>query len=97
MKCKTVEKRKSPRSSLSWFVKVRDHSQSLFHEAEIIDISNGGMKIRAKTETPQSGFAIIVQVPIMNSDGESIPVLTMVKWIHKENDGTCLLGLKYMV
>ena len=97
MKCKTFEKRKSNRSSLSWLVKVRDYSRTLFHEAEVVDISNGGMKIRAKTETPQLGFAVIVRVPIMNSNEESIPVLTMVKWMQREIEGTYLLGLKYMI
>lgn len=97
MKCKTLEKRKSKRSYLSWLVKVRDYSRTLLHDAEIIDVSCEGMKIRTRAEAPQQSFAIVVRIPVVDSHEESMPVLTMVKWIQKENDGTYLLGLKYMV
>jgi c-di-GMP-binding flagellar brake protein YcgR len=65
-------------------------------EAEIVDISNGGMKIRLKGSLLKEGAMIQVRIPVSEFE-VTVPVLTEVRWVREElQDNYQVGGLRFL-
>ena len=69
----------------------------IFKEAETLDISNGGMKIRLKSRLLKEGAMIQVRIPVSEFD-VTVPVLTEVRWVREDiQDNYQVGGLRFLV
>ena len=65
-------------------------------EAEIVDISNGGMKIRLKGRLLKEGAMIQVRIPVSEFE-VAVPVLTEVRWVREDvQDSYQVGGLRFL-
>lgn len=65
-------------------------------EAEIVDISNGGMKIRLRGSLLKEGAMIQVRIPLSEFEVH-VPVLTEVRWVREEaGDNAQIGGLRFL-
>lgn len=63
-------------------------------KSEILDISDGGMKIR--TMELNIGDIILVRIPVTDSPVH-VPVMTEVQWTRQNTTGTYDAGLRYLI
>ena len=65
-------------------------------EGDVVDLSDGGMKIR--TAKPGLGKGVILRVWLPVSEVEvSVPLLAEVRWREEEKPGAFQAGLMFMV
>jgi c-di-GMP-binding flagellar brake protein YcgR len=65
-------------------------------EAETMDISNGGMKIRVKGRSLKQGAMIQVRIPVSELK-VTVPVLTEVRWVRDDMPKNYQIGLRFLV
>jgi hypothetical protein len=62
--------------------------------AEMIDLSNSGMRMLLKGQTFEKGEVLCVRIPISDMQ-MTVPVLAHVKWMNKNGNKGCQLGLSF--
>jgi len=65
-------------------------------EAETLDISNGGMKIRLKGKPLKEGAMIQIRIPVSELN-VAVPVFTEVRWVREEVPDNYQIGLRFLV
>ncbi|MBI2471516.1 MAG: PilZ domain-containing protein [Planctomycetes bacterium] len=67
-------------------------------KGEILDVSNGGMKIRVDGNPPEKGSVLRVLVPVhVAPDVQAvIPVLTQVRWVKGSSNEDHQVGIRFM-
>ncbi len=63
---------------------------------EIVDLSNGGMRIRMERQALEEGAVLQVWFPI-SEPPVTIPVLAQVRWVREEIHGNYQVGLRFMI
>ena len=66
------------------------------NEGGVVDLSNGGMRIRTAKRGLEKGLILRVWLPVSEVE-VSVPVLTEVRWIDEETPGTFRAGMTFMV
>lgn len=81
------------------YVAMWDPSRPPSHataRGEILDLSNGGMKIRIKRQTHLTeGVVVIARIPLRNIKA-AVPTLAIVKWT-KALDAGLQAGLRFIM
>jgi hypothetical protein len=67
-----------------------------YASGEIINISDGGMKIKVEGRAFEGGRVLLVRVPIKGIKS-SVPTLAKVQWAISEETGVYEAGLKFVV
>lgn len=67
-------------------------------KCEIVDVSNGGMKIRIESKPPEKGsvIRILLPIPVTSDIQTTVPVLTLVVWVETVSDKTYSFGVMFM-
>lgn len=63
---------------------------------EIVDLSNGGMRIRIGPQTLEEGTVVRAEIPVAES-AIAVPVLSQVLWIREEKPGNYQAGLRFVL
>jgi hypothetical protein len=64
-------------------------------QADILDLSDGGLAIRTAGGGVEIGSVVKVWLPIAGY-AVRVPVLTVTTWVHQDPDG-CRLGLRFLL
>ena len=72
-------------------------SEQFFRDADILDISTGGVKIRAKAlgSNFEVGSVLFFNIPLPKMP-VILPVFGKVKWIMPEKQKSCQIGIQFM-
>lgn len=66
------------------------------NDGSVLDLSNGGMKIKTRKLGFSKGLILKVWLPVSRVD-VSVPVLTEVRWMKEERPGNFYAGLSFVV
>lgn len=64
-------------------------------EGEVLNLSPGGIGIRAQGMTLHAGAVLQAWMPVADTK-VSLPVLAQVKWIRPDSPGQCVAGLQFL-
>ena len=64
--------------------------------AEILDLSNAGMRMRTKGSALGNGTVLRVRISVPETQA-AVPTLAQVIWTKQEKDDVCHVGLKFVV
>jgi len=102
MLAKTQEKRlyeRFPLTSYASYMRMGDSANlpdMSYSMAEILDISNGGLRMRLPQLMIIEGTLLITRVPLPGVSA-TIPVIARVQWVMEESERTCQAGLKFLL
>lgn len=65
-------------------------------DAEILDLSDSGMRMLIEGRTLEAGNVLRVRIPVSNIQA-AVPTLAQVMWTKKENAKVYQVGLKFVV
>jgi len=65
-------------------------------EAEIVDLSDHGVRICLRDWTVKLGFMVVLRIPVSET-GTTVPTLAQVKWVKEGMLGASYAGLSFML
>ena len=65
-------------------------------EAEIIDLSDNGVRIRLRDCPPKVGSMVVLRIPVLETR-TTVPTLAQVKWVKEGMPGVFHAGLSFML
>ena len=65
-------------------------------EAEIIDLSDYGVRICLRGSTVKVGFLVVLRIPVSETR-TTVPTLAEVKWVKEGMPGVSHAGLSFML
>jgi PilZ domain len=63
---------------------------------EILDIGDGGVRIRTAVRPPKKGTAVQARIPLIELQ-ITVPVLGQVRWVRKQGTEAFEMGLLYIL
>ncbi len=65
-------------------------------EAEIIDLSDNGVRIRLRDYPAKVGSMVVLRIPVLETK-TTVPTLAQVKWVKEGVPGVLHAGLSFML
>ncbi len=65
-------------------------------EAETIDLSDHGVRIRLRGWTVRVGSMVVLRIPVLEA-GITVPTLAQVRWFEEVMPGVLHVGLSFML
>ena len=65
-------------------------------QAEIIDLSDHGVRIRLRDWTVKVGFMVVLRMPVLETQ-TTVPTLAQVRWVKEGVPGVSHAGLSFML